>query len=337
MNLLSVGDMAQYYTMQKHNSALKTRLSQLGSEVTTGKVSDVGATLGGDFSQISAINRSLSMLESFSLVSTEAGIAASAMQSSLETIQTLSQEIGPKLMSITTIGGANVLDSITADADERLQSMVSALNTNVAGRYLFSGAATDSAALINSSDLMMQVSAAASGIMDSANIIAAVEAYFDAPAGSGGYLDNAYLGDTTPRGSFQIADGESVQMTLTAGAEELRTALKGLALASFSSNDAIGLNEDDRLELAQASGAFLVEASEGITVLRSELGTVEGLIESSYTRNNAEASALEIARSQLISADPYDTAAALEATQTQLEILYALTSRMSGLTLANYL
>jgi flagellar hook-associated protein 3 FlgL len=46
---------------------------------------------------------------------------------------------------------------------------------------------------------------------------------------------------------------------------------------------------------------------------------------------------LQIARVGLVSVDPYAATSALTATQSQLESLYAVTARVSRLSLANYL
>ena len=60
-------------------------------------------------------------------------------------------------------------------------------------------------------------------------------------------------------------------------------------------------------------------------------------ISAAETRNSSEESALQIARNDLTSVDPYSTATKLQETQTQLETIYALTARMSHLSLLDYL
>jgi len=42
MNYKSVGDMAQAFQLQRHNVQLKTHLSRLSEELTTGVQKDVG-------------------------------------------------------------------------------------------------------------------------------------------------------------------------------------------------------------------------------------------------------------------------------------------------------
>ena len=55
------------------------------------------------------------------------------------------------------------------------------------------------------------------------------------------------------------------------------------------------------------------------------------------SRNAAEALSLSLIRSDMLAADPYDTATALTETEASLQNLYALTSRLSRLSLTDYL
>ena len=50
-----------------------------------------------------------------------------------------------------------------------------------------------------------------------------------------------------------------------------------------------------------------------------------------------EATALGLARADLIAVDGYDAASRLKETETRLQTIYALTARLSELSLANYL
>ena len=63
----------------------------------------------------------------------------------------------------------------------------------------------------------------------------------------------------------------------------------------------------------------------------------EARLDAAVTRNSAETSALEMTRADLIGVDSFETATRLEASQTQLETLYAITARMQRLNLADYL
>ena len=67
------------------------------------------------------------------------------------------------------------------------------------------------------------------------------------------------------------------------------------------------------------------------------IGLQEAATTKTQAQNTAESSALSIARSTLISADPYETATALQETEASIQNLYTLTARLSRLKLTDYL
>ena len=69
----------------------------------------------------------------------------------------------------------------------------------------------------------------------------------------------------------------------------------------------------------------------------TDLGYAEARIEDSKVRQEAEASSLEIARNTLLGVDPFDVATRLTDAQQRLESLYAVTARLSRLTLSDFL
>jgi len=75
----------------------------------------------------------------------------------------------------------------------------------------------------------------------------------------------------------------------------------------------------------------------GLTNLRAGVGSLQGRIEDISVQNTAEQSALELARSDLIAVDPYQTASELEAVYGQIETLYTVTSRIARLNFTDYM
>jgi flagellar hook-associated protein 3 FlgL len=126
-------------------------------------------------------------------------------------------------------------------------------------------------------------------------------------------------------------------MQLTAADPAIRDLLEGLALAALVAEGILAGDQVSRAALLKTSGEALLASGNDLATLRAEVGTAEAHIAGTAARNSAEASALEIARGGLIAADPYDTASALEAVQTQIETLYTLTARLSRLSLTDYL
>lgn len=337
MKYVSVGDMAQTYLLRRHNVQLKSTMARLGTELVTGVSQDIGAAVGGDFTALSAINRSLSRIDAFALVSSEVTLLASTQQNTLDLIQGHATAMGATLVSAATTSNPNMIETGAGDAAQRFYSIASALNVNVAGRYAFSGTATDARAMIDGTQIIAALSTAISGLNSAADITAAVDAWFDAPTGGGGFLDTAYTGSSTPLAAFQLSETDKVTLPITAQNQTLRDTLKGFALATLIAENAVPDDIALRSALAQTAGEQMMASDVRLSTLRSDLGTTESIIAQAQTRNSAEKMSLELSKSEMIGIDEYDSATALEAVQAQLETLYTLTSRLSQLSLTDYL
>ncbi len=71
--------------------------------------------------------------------------------------------------------------------------------------------------------------------------------------------------------------------------------------------------------------------------LRAVVGDAEAAIERARVRNGAELAAADLARATIVESDPFRAATDLQSVQGQLETLYAVTARLSRLSLTNYL
>ncbi len=336
MSLYSVGDMSQIHQLRRHSSELKSHATRLADEMTTGAKADTGAAVRGDFTALAGVERALASLGSFAIVTAEATQFAATQQVALGTVATLLGEAGPMLLSASTSTNPAVIAAATGDAAQKFATIIAALNTNTAGRYSFAGTASDTRPLAPAEDILAALGAATAGETTVSGYIAALEAWFDAPAGNGGYLDAAYDGGAS-LAPFPIASGERVEIATTAAAPEVRDLLKGMALGAMISQGAMADDVSARAALTRAAGDMTMSAAGAATALAARVGSIEAQIDDCATRNSAETAALGIARTAMTAADPYDTATALEAVQAQIETLYTLTARLSALKLTDYL
>lgn len=337
MNYVSVGDMAQSYMLRKHNVQLKQTMNTLTEEVVSEIRSDIGAAVKGDFTSLSAVQRSIGILTSYNQANTEATVFLGSMQSALDVVQTLSGDVGSAL---TAAGIGNIksnVDATTADAAQKFASVVAALNTNVSGRFVFSGNATDTKPLAPADEMLDALETAITGLSAVQDIVDAVDDWFAAPSGGGGFADIGYLGSDDPLSPIRIAEGDAVSVDFTAADPAIRDTLRGFALAALVGEDRVPDDETTRAQLTEIAGTRIMTVEASLTGTRTRLGTAEGLVADAQTRNTAEISALSLTRTSIIGADPYETATALEAVKSQLETLYTLTSRLSSLTLTDYL
>ncbi len=332
MSMTSIGDMAAGLMLRTRSIALKQTISRLTEELSSGEVSDVNARLGGDYAYLSDIQSGLTRLDGFSQAAGEAGILATSMQTALGRTSDIAGSLAKLFLGVgTTASGSDVT---TLPAESGLADIMSALNQSVAGRSVFSGIATDRAALASADALLSGLRTAVAGQTGVADIRAAADLWFSDPAG---FQAIVYTGADQNQEPLRISESEEVGLSLRADDPVFRDLLKEVALAALAHDPALGLDAQAQSDLVLGSGQRLLGANNEIIGLRASLGFTEARIEASMARSSATRASLEIARGKLLGADPFETATKLNEVQFQLEALYSVTVRSSGLSLVNFL
>lgn len=334
MNSVSIGDMAQSFHLRRQNAELKTEMMRLTSELSSGKVQDVMKHLGGDLNYLTDIERSLQMNSVFTRSAHEAAGFSAAMQSSLSYLQ---QSISDMSSDILGLGdGSNTYTDthLALKGQAVVEGLVSTLNTSVAGRALFSGSATDRTTLASADIILNDLRAALTGQVTVADIETAMNDWFGS---GGGYETVAYTGGTSHMSAFHLGDGERVDLEIKGDDAAFKITLKSAAMAALSADPALVLSDETRAAMLDRAGEISLNAVDSLTVTRAALGHAEARIEDASIRLTAQNTSLEIARTELLSADPYDTIVKLEATQFRLESLYTATAKLSQLSLVGFL
>ncbi|PKP75535.1 MAG: flagellar biosynthesis protein FlgL [Alphaproteobacteria bacterium HGW-Alphaproteobacteria-6] len=337
MNYVTIGDMAQSFQFRSHNSQLQRSLQTLTAEMTSGTRADLAAAVSGDFRALAGIDRSLGALQAFRTATSEAALLTASIQGALDATTRIVTDIAPGLLSAGINGSSTLVDTAAHDARQKFDAVVAALNTRIADRYLLSGAATDAKPIAGSQAILDALAPVIAGQVTAQGVVDAVAAFFDAPAGGGGYLDTIYGGSAAPLAAFRIAPGDQAGLELTAADPAIRDTLEALSLAALVADGALAGDRTGRALVLRRSGEGLLAAGDALTAAQARVGTAEARIEAAATRNAAEASMLGIERSRIVAADPFETATALEAVQTQIETLYNITARLSRLSLADFL
>jgi len=333
MSAVSLGDMARSFMLRRHTVDLKQNLQRLTNEAATGRISDTAARVSGDLGPIAGIDASLARLKGYSALTSEAGLSAGAMQTALGTIDSLATNLSNSLISTSTGGTVALIDAAGKDAEQKLQTALSVLNTRFGDRSLFSGTETSNAATVDSDTLLTALTTAVAGTLSAQDVETAVNNWFASPTG---YDAVVYQGGDALAASA-IAPGEEARIDITAKDPALRDTIKGLAMAALLNRGVLAGQSAGRLDLARRAGLNLLENKSDRTNVAARLGLVEAQIDAAATRNSNETSALQIARNGITEADPYETATRLDETEAQLEKIYALTARLSRLSLLDYL
>jgi flagellar hook-associated protein 3 FlgL len=332
MSMISLGDLAQTFMLRRQNTDLKSDLQRMTAELTTGNATDTGRHVGGDYSPLAGIDASLSRLQGYKATTSEAALLTGAMQSVLNTVEGLASSLGPTLLAASSAGATQV-NLAAGEARQNLDTAVALYNTDLGGRALFAGVATDGNAVIDVEALLASLDAEILGATTATDVEARITAWFDGPAG---YAASGYLGGSA-MAPLAVAPSETANLDFTAADPGIRDTLKGLAMAAMLGRGALAGDPSARADLARRSGENLINSQTSRTNMAARLGNVEGQVEAASVRNSSETSALGIARNGITAIDPYETASRLEATRQQLEMLYTLTARISRLSLVDFI
>ncbi len=334
MSVTTLGDLSSSYALRQRNVALRQQIDRLTNELATGQVGDVRDVLAGNYSYLTNIERRSSILEGYGVATAEAGLYADAMQNALGTFNTFASDLS---FSLLTTGNSAVGVPGTvmgAEAENALNGMIGAINTKAAGRYLFSGVATDRPPLANADAIMTGLRTAVAGATTPDDILASAEAWFNDPAG---FEAAFYSGGTAAIAPFNLSNTESVTLDVRAIDPKLVETLRFTAVAALASDPASGLSDQEQAELFSKAGQGLLTAQDNIVALRADVGFAENQIDKVAARNAAEETSLEFAKIALLEIDPFEAATRLEEAQFQLQSLYSVTVKMSQLSLVNFL
>ena len=334
MTLVTIGDLAQSYMLRRQNGDLKAQLGTLVEELSSGRTSDVARHLSGSYSYLADVERNLSLLQGYESATNEARLFTDTMQNALEGFQAVSSNLGLDLISASKSNMPQVVNTISIRAREDLGSMLAKLNASAGGRFLFGGVDTDVPPMASADTILSALRTDLAGETTLAGVEAKLDTWF---APGGGFDTVAYQGATTSLAPFGLGRGESVDLDLRADDESVRKLLRHTTLAALASDPALGFAGDLQLEMVEAAGEGLTFDQSGVTRIRADLGYAQSRIEESVTRISSERTSFEMARTELLSVDPYETVTRLGDVQTQLEGLYTITSRLSRLKLTDYL
>ena len=332
---LTVGDMAQSLILSRQGMNLKNAMQKLSTEATTGLVSDQTERLRGNYVPIAGIEASLSQLDSYHTVTSETQVISSVMQTALGTISDQSSALSSALLAGASGSSTVQITALGNEAAHRLDTVMSALNTRMGDRSLFSGKSTDTTAVASADTMLTALETAIStaGAISSADVETAVSAWFDDPAG---YAATIYQGGDV-LAPVPVGPDQTVQIDVTAKDPAIIQTLKGLAMGALLARGVLAGSNVARADLAKRAGENLAGSQSFIIQLGARLGTTEATVENAATRNDAEKDVLQTARLNLLSVDPYETAAKFQETQGQLQTLYTLTARASRLSLVDFL
>ncbi|TJZ92602.1 hypothetical protein FA743_06975 [Paracoccus gahaiensis] len=337
MTLTSIGDQARAYALLTASTRARTTLATLTEELATGRVADPGRRLDGKTRALNEIEGRIAMTHQLSLNGREADIRLQAVQDMFGGIRAETRDLGIALATDPFLGDPMMLETRASDAMNAFDAVVRRLNGMNSSRYLMAGEAADTVPLSPSAAMLDRLEVLTLGLTTAAEVAQAVADWFDAPAGGGGFLDEAYHGTTGPAQRITVGEGISVEMATTAASPAIRELLKGLATTAIVARGTLAAVPDQRLQLLVLGGNMMVAADTAVLGEMGRVGQAQQTVERAQVASGASLTTLERGRGDLLRADPMETTAALTEVQSQLEAIYAVTARLSRLKLTEFL
>ena len=335
MTYTSIGDLAQSFQTRRQTFQVKSELQRLGQELSSGRKSNIATKATGDFSPIVGLERAINSIKAFETPLAETTLLARSMQNALATVQAHSDDLSSGLLAAGNAQNPVMIDAATADGETRFEAVISLFNTRVADRYAFSGTATDRPALADPATILADLTAAVAGQNTAIGVEAAIDTWFD--TAGGGYETIAYVGSATALENLRIGENDAVNLGITAADSEVRASIKGFAVAALISQGALTVDLSERAALTQRAGEMILTAQLDVSAVRARIGSAEARMDEVKVASQTEMYTLEMARLDIVSADPYQTATQLEAVRAQLDTVFTVTARLSRLSLTEYL
>jgi len=335
-NSVSIGDLSRAALLRQANAQLQSRLLVLTQESASGVKSDMAQAVGGNFGHLAQVEARLTTLAAYRETAAAAQAELAGLQAALETIGKIGSEIGNGMSSGVSATDETSISIRSRQARDDLNAVVGLMNVEIGDRFLLSGSAVEMRPMGDAAGILADARAQVAGLTDPAAIAAAISGWFDAAPGLGGFADTWFGGNTDTR-TVATSSQAAVTQTLTGLDPSFRDILKGLVLGALADDPAVALAREDKAALVAQAGATALAGVRALTMRRTEVGMQEEAIARDAARNAAETTAMSIARTRIVEADPYETASALTQTETSLQNLYALTARLSRLSLTDYL
>lgn len=305
---------------------IRERISVTATEAVTGRYLDLTTHLDGRIGDAMLTQRALDDITNEQSRLDLSLARLEITQQSLGIIQDANANgISTRLLGSIATENFDQIEASGREAKTALEVVFTAMNARLQQRQLFSGDATSSGPLQPVDELLSDVQGLLDIATDAADFQASIDTYFDDPAG--GWQTSIYNGTPT-------ASDSNAVLAIDPAITELVKGLATLALADGNIDNAVLTETSDVLT---ASAQAISTGTERVIDLRVAVGRNEETIAVRKETLSAETAILAETFNALTGRDQYEAATELRQLESSLEASYLLTSRLSNLSLLNYI
>ncbi|MBY6240585.1 flagellar hook-associated family protein [Methylosinus sp. Sm6] len=328
----------------------QNQVSKAQVEVSTGRVADLGLSLGGAAARDLSLGVRSADLESIANSNAVITARLDTTETALSTIAETAQNFLETLVS-TQSGAGSDAKAVQDLATAGLKSLIGALDTSISGVHIFGGVASSTPPIADyfadptsaAKDALDQAFVSSFGVTQSSDSLATVTQSQMQEFLSGSFAD-----------LFSASAWTSSWSTASDRPTTNRISLSQIAETSVSANDSafreiasayamvaeLGvtkLGSDAYNEVLKTATTTLSGAIGELTGLRASVGVMQKNVSNANDAITAQRNALAVQIGALENVDSYEASTRLNNLTTQLETSYTLTGKIQQLTLAKYI
>jgi flagellar hook-associated protein 3 FlgL len=281
-------------TMRIRAEEAKATLQQ-----ASGQISDDYGGLGSTSAAVVSLQSSVTRSKAYSEAASTASARVEAMYDAVGSMLTKLTNFKATLSTLTTSSADS--DTIALTAQSALEEVVALMNTQLSGRYLFSGSAVDTPAV----DI--------DAITTPTSTSSADTSYYQ---GNGDVL------------SVKVSSEQTVSYGVTADDAGFETALRALKLIASGSTDSTSVT---------TAISLVADAIDGLSSVQTKLSLNASTFESAQSEQETYQSDTADLISSLSEVDVATVAAKMSTYEAQLQAAYAAIGKIADLSLASYL
>jgi len=328
---------------------LQSKLTDAQKEVTTGRLADVGLSLGYQTGQAVSLRQEHARLQS---ITDTNGLVASRLDASQAALKSLADSAQAFLSQVVAARNTDTGPQvIQGQAQAALSAFADVLNTTFNGASLFAGINADVKPITDYNEnpppanrqAVANAFAGAFGISQSdpgVSTITAADMQTFLNGQFAGLFDPAAWNGTWSTAADQnmksrISTSELIDTSVNANDAAFRKLASAYTMLADLGTDK--LNQGAYQAVVDKAVSTLGDAIQGITELQAGLGTAQERIKNANDRMSIQIDIMTKHIGALEGVDPYEASNRVAGLLTQIQTAYAMTARVQQLTLLNYL
>lgn len=322
-------------------------VTRLQTELSSGRKFDIGLDLGSRTGEAVSLRSEFAFLNA---IADTNGLTASRLdvtQAAMDDMRSSAEDFLATLVAVRNSEGSNAI--ARSEAEGNLELLMSRLNTQLNGSYLFAGINSDVAPINDYNDPLQPNKIAADAAFlgqfgfDQTNPAvstisgAAMATYLNGPF-EALFADPAWGNDWSSASDqtvvSRISASEELTTSVSANEGAFRKLAQAYTLMSDLGNDQLG--NDAYHATVDKAISLIGEAIVGVTTLMGEMGTAQERVSTANARISIQTDILNQRINALENVNLEETSVRLNTAITQLETTYAISARIQRLSILNY-